>query len=1177
MFMESHVTMNDSRTVNPKTSPAPLFLPNLSGAIKRASIQFGCLSFAILLLTAVAPLGAQITGGSIQGVVTDATGSALPGAQVTVTNSQTGVTTTVQSNNTGLYVFPTLIPGTYELKATATGFKSYSNVGIPLAIQQTERVDVTMAIGAVTETVEVRGTTQLETETTTSSTSISGTLVENLPLLGRNPLLANRLIAGGNSTLAAGSFARPVDAFGPTDIMINGTPTSSQEYFLDGVSDVYGAGAAGFLPPTYAVDDVRVQTFSNSAEFGQTGGAVTTVETKSGGNKYHGTVWYYHHDQGLDANSYFNNHFHTPKTSRHDNQFGATIGGPISIPRLYSGKDRTFFFFDFELTRNITYSTGLETVPTLLERGGDFSQTFASNGQLIQIYDPYSLHTDPVSGQMVRTQFLNNKIPSSMINSVAQNMINNVLPLPNLPGTVSNYYDNGAWPFTSSSYHFRIDHHISAKDWLFGSYGFIDDIEHYPALLPSAVTGYINDHRDFFFALGYVHSFNSNRTLDVRAGVHRDHQNLPPLTSDQYLGKLNLPSSLTSIAVKQVFPIFSAPGISGTVGVDLAGNSFITPDYRASITQILGRHSLKFGYEGRIYRTFAFTLSGEMGSFTFSPLWSRGPSPNVASATAGVDIADVLLGTPTSGFINTNASNASQSIYNAVYLQDNWRLTKRLVLNLGLRWDMQTPTTERFNRANHGFDFTTTSPINAAVNANLAAHPVSGVSNLNLVGGLLFAGSGGQPRQAYQSFNANFMPRVGAVYQLDSKTVVRGGYGIFYPQFTLYANNTVSQAQLPLTQLGYSNSTSMNVSAPSGLPQDTLANPFPNGQIAPVGSSLGLSTLLGQSITVDDTTDRRPRVQQFQVGFERQFASDFVFNLTYAGSRSDRMPVTQNVDPIPIAYATNPALSPGGIFPQVTNPFKGVITVGSLSGATVSLPQLLTPFPQFTAVNIANRPIGRLWYNALQAGVTKRASYGLTFLANYTWSKTMTQNAFLDPYHPLVNDISPVDRPQILIIGGLWEVPVGRNRHFGHDLSRPLDFAVGGWNLSWIASFENGFPTGPWSGAVQTKAPGSVSQNLAKWFDTSAFSPLPPFTLPTVRPYLSNIRAKGTQNYDFTIAKVFPIKDSVNFEVGLNLYNAMNHAVFSAPNISVTSAAFGTITGQANTPRWLMIHGALSF
>jgi hypothetical protein len=289
------------------------------------------------------------------------------------------------------------------------------------------------------------------------------------------------------------------------------------------------------------------------------------------------------------------------------------------------------------------------------------------------------------------------------------------------------------------------------------------------------------------------------------------------------------------------------------------------------------------------------------------------------------------------------------------------------------------------------------------------------------------------------------------------------------------------------------------------------------------------------------------------------------------------MPVTQNVDPIPEAYATNAALSPGGVFPQVNNPFQGIIKVGALSGPKISLPQLLLPFPQFTGVTIANRPIGKLWYNALQAGVTKNASPGLTFLANYTWGKTMTRNAFLDPYQPLTNDISPIDRPQIFVVGGLWELPVGRGRHFGGNMSWPLDYVAGGWNLSWVMSFENGFPTGPWSGAVETKTPGSVNQKLSKWFDTSAFSPLPPFTLPTVRPYLSNIRADGTQNYDFTVAKVFPIKESTKFEVGLNLYNAMNHAVFSAPNVSVTSAAFGTVTGQANTPRWLMVHGALSF
>ena len=524
---------------------------------------------------------------------------------------------------------------------------------------------------------------------------------------------------------------------------------------------------------------------------------------------------------------------------------------------------------------------------------------------------------------------------------------------------------------------------------------------------------------------------------------------------------------------------FAATGIGGTIGWDQQANSFITPDARAYLTQVIRRHTLKIGYESRVYRTFSCTDGSESGSFSFTPAWTQGPLPNVSSATAGIDVASLLLGTPASGSIAINASNASQTTYHGVYVQDDGRATTRLTLNLGLRWDVETPVTERFNRANRGFDFNDPSPIAQQVQANLAANPVAGVSNLNLVGGLQFAGVGGQPRDVFNSNYNNLMPRVGVAFQLSPKTVLRGGYGMFHPQFTSYDNNTVSQAQLPLNQLGYSASTSMTVTAPTGLPLNTLSNPFPGGQIQPVGASLGLSTLLGQSPTLDDVNDRRPRVQQYQFGVERQLPGSMVVNIAYAGSKTDFLPVTQNVSPIPLNYATNPSLSPSGVFPQVANPFAGIIKVGTLSLPTVSLPQLLTPYPEFTGVSITERPLGSSRYNSLQVGFNKRMSKGLSFLANYTWARTMDHKTFLDPYHPLSNVVDGLDRPQAFLAGGRWEVPIGSQRQFGASMSKPLQYAVGGWNVSWISTFDSGLPTS-WSGAILTHPVQSIQGSLNK-------------------------------------------------------------------------------------------------
>lgn len=1150
-----------------------------NGSFLQGNVSRSILWSLLILIPSVTPLRAQISGGTIEGIITDPKGSLMPNVSVSVIDEATRVKTTTQTNGSGLYTFPTLIPDTYDLTATASGFQTYTRTGMVLLIQQTLRVDFAMVLGTVQQSVVVTGSpTPLTTDTASSSTVISGTLDATLPLDGGGPLLANVLALGANPTYTQVLMSRPVDTFAQSDLQMNGAPAPSGEYLMDGVSDIYGSGAAGFLPATFAVEDIRTQTFAISAEYGQTGGAVTTVESKSGGNIPHGDLWYYHHDEGFDSSPFFNNLYGLPKSPRHDTRAGGALGGPIYIPHVYDGRNKAFFFVDSELTRNSTAITSTLSVPTMAERMGNFNGVTTTTGQPITIYNPFSLTM--VNGTPERTAFANNMIPMNMINSFAQAVLNpQIVPYPTLPGTVNNFYESGTWPFISNSVHGRIDYHISNNDTLYGSLGWIKDVESYPGTTPTGTNGYTNIHPGWLFTLGYTHVFSPTRIFELRAGIQDDNQQLPPhvpvATTLGYLGAL--PASLASAEVTQVSPEFSATGAGGSVGWDYESNSFITPDVRAYLTQIIGRHTLKIGYENRVYRTFSYNTGGESGSFSFSSAWTQGPVPNVSSATAGIDVASMLLGTPSAGSIAINASNATQTLYHGAYIQDDWRTTSRLTLNLGLRWDIETPPTERFNRANDGFNFTAPSPIAAQVNANLAANPVAGVpSPLTLVGGIQFAGTGGQPREVYNRVWDDFMPRVGVAFQLTPKTVLRGGYGLYYSQLTNYNNTTVSQAQLPITQLGYTASTAMITTAPTGLPQNTLSNPFPSGQIQPVGASLGLSTLLGQSLSLDDINDPRPRIQQFQFGVQRQLQRDTVVTLQYAGTRVGDFPVTQNVNPIPLNYVTNPALSPGGVYQQVTNPFAGVISIGTLSLPTVSLPQLLTPYPQFTGVSIGDRPYGTTRYDGMQLGFNKRMSHELSFLANFVWSRNIDHKTFLSPYQPLTDVVDADDRPIYVIVGGRWELPVGSQRKYGANFSAPVRAVIGGWNLDWITTFDSGLPTS-WSGAIQTHAPMQVNRTLTKWFDTSAFAPLPPYTLPSLNPLLSEIRQAGSRNIDLTVAKTFPIHERLHFDLECNFYNAFNTPIFSAPNTTATSAAFGTVTAQANSPRWVMLSGFLSF
>lgn len=1124
-----------------------------------------------LFLLIAAPACAQITGAVIHGAVTDPQNAAVAGVEITVINRDTGISVTTRTNQAGVYELPALNPGTYELVGRMAGFSAHRRSGIELGLQQRLRVDFALQLAGVAEMIEVQGSPSvLETETARISHPIEGRVISNLPFRGNNMLMVTRLVPGANITAPADTFAASFDTFSPSNVSFNGAPVHGNSILTDGIVNQYGTGAMGFTPSTEAVREVNIQSFALSAEYGQTGGAVISVETKSGTNRPHGTLYWYHNNAALNANDFFSNRAGRRRGGQVMNQLGANVGGPVYIPGIYNGRNRTFFFFNYEEYHRKFARTATNSVPGPRERTGDFSQTRTANGQLIQIYNPFTTRFD--AGVLIRDPFVNNIIPSQMISSIARNVLRYV-PEPNLPGLANNYF----FPFgsvnNSNSEQARVDHQFGQRNTLFTTFGRVKRTESNPSTYPTGVTGWFMPDSKTLWAIGDTHVFGPNTILNVRAGFEYSSNINQPRTSAGEREALGFSAAFLSLlrAPAADFTSFSVADMTG-FGNNTAKSNFITPDARVYVTRLADRHSLNVGYEYRAFRAWVRNSSGEAGSFSFNRDWTQGPRAATSSANAGFGTATLLLGTPSGGSVSINANTAGQTQYHAFYIQDNWRITRQFTLNLGFRYDYETPITERFDRLNRGFAFDQPSPIASQAEANYARNPIPEVSNFKVRGGLLFAGVNDQPRYSFDEDRRAWMPRIGFAWQPGNRTVLRGGYGRFYLPLRDIRGSGVSQGNLPLSQVGFSSSTSMQASF-NNLPFNTLSNPFPQGLVEPIGATLGLSTLLGQSITFLDTEARRAASDQFDFSIQREIAHQIRLEVAYIGSRMDRLPVDEALN------GTPPALLSlrDELNRAVPNPFAGLIAVGTLSQATVAKSQLVRTYPHFSGVTQAFRPIGKTWYDSLQASANKRFGRGLAFQVSYTLSKQMQELGFLSFGLPLEHVISPLDRPHRLVVSGQWDIPIGSGRPSGSSLPLPLRLLASGWDVGWITTIASGQPVSGWGGAVVTRPLQEIDRTLDKWFDTGAFAAQPAFTLRSLSSNIAQIRTDSTRNFDFNLGRNIAVHETVSLRLHAQFLNLFNTPQFSAPNTSVTSTAFGSVSGQANQPRWIFVGAKILF
>ncbi len=510
--------------------------------------------------------------------------------------------------------------------------------------------------------------------------------------------------------------------------------------------------------------------------------------------------------------------------------------------------------------------------------------------------------------------------------------------------------------------------------------------------------------------------------------------------------------------------------------------------------------------------------------------------------------------------------------FTGFYFQDDWKVTDRLTLNLGLRFEHESPGTERYNRADGGFAASTVSPLQAAAQANYAKNPIPQLASLNVLGGLTFAGVGNEPRGYVNMAPIQSEPRFGYAYRISNRIVWRGGWGLYYIPLNIdYFQNT-----------GFTSVTQMVTSLNGNLtPYNTLSNPFPNGLSVPTGSSNGLLTSVGQSITAGvASANGVPNFlhglsQQYSMGFQFLLPGNVSLETSYAGNDSQHLTVSRNANMYP-----NQDLALGtGLNAQVANPFYGLITdpTSALSKATTTVAQLLSSYPEFTGLTESMLPTGKSHYNSLQVNVQRRMSHGLYFGVMYVFSKYMEAVTYLNANDAKPSySISDTDRPQHMALTGVYELPVGKGKAFLNSAPGVVQRVVGDWQVNWFTTFQSGPPLS-FASAVRTTKSSNNPHTISAWFDTSQFTPLPPYTLNTLSAYVNDQRGAGINLWDISLVKLVPITERIKLNVRAELYDAFNTTQFSSPNTTVTSANFGHVTTTATGPRVIQLAGRISF
>src|SRR5215213_2734523 len=980
----------------------------------------GLIAVAMLLL-AFTTAAAQEFRGSIAGKVVDPNDAAVPGAEVSIKNVETNITSTATTSEDGDYNFSLLQPGKYTLSVTKEGFNTSVREGIEIRVADKLTLDMKMDIGVSATVTTVTDNPVLETSSVSTGTVVTSRQISELPLTeGTAYQLAT--LAPGIAYTGNPLFTGPTSNGNLAAFRSNGT-TGANQITLDGSPNYAFDGGVGFSPPSDAVQEFKVQTNAFDAQQGYSAGATVNVAVKSGSNNVHGSAWYFNRDRSRTANNFFGNASNQSRPSRTYNRFGGVFSGPVALPKIYNGADRTFFLVSYERLKDSIAEPQIFTVPTEAMRRGDFSALIVNRNNIANsantvIFNPFSGQQS--GSNVVRTSFgcptsgavaansTCNIIPQNLINPVAANLIK-YYPLPNISGvaagTQNNFFSNQLRQQNYRAWLTRIDHRISSTQSIFGKY--------YHSFNPEDRqdwAGVVNDFpitRGFEYRtndggnIDYTNMLSSNWVFDIRVSLNRFVQERRPAESFDPATLGFAPASIAAMRGYQYLPrimirnLDATRPIRSTLGSTRSdwNEGRIRPFYMGSVqptlTQVVDNHTLKYGYDFRVVRENFSTDAYKGGQFFFDGTFTA-PASNSSSTLRNVfgrDLAAFLLGVPTTGSggnasqIDNSINYSVQSLYHGIFFQDDWRVSRTLTLNLGLRFDLEQGLTERFNRILRGFDLGTPSPIEAqaraayttAFNANPANFVVT-PANFHVLGGYTFANE--DNRNVWEADRSNFQPRVGASYQLTDKTVVRAGFGIFMAPF---------QIETP-QQIGFAGTTPFVPSNNNGLTfVATLANPFPSGLsgVQPsFGSSLGLLTGIGADVAADTAPvvgllRKNSKFARIVLGIQRELPGQIVVEANFIRATGYDLPVSRNLDFVPRQFLgdnpTTDAAANTFLTGTIPNPFRNLVPGGSPfnTATTITRAQSLLQFPQFTNLWVQEYN-GTNRYQSLQLQINKR-------------------------------------------------------------------------------------------------------------------------------------------------------------------------------------------------------------
>ena len=1192
-----------------------------------------CVVLRIGLLISVVSLWAQDNRATLGGRVVDAQNAVMPGVTVVVTSNDTRVQQKTVTNIQGEWRILFLNPGLYSIGVSARGFKTTERKNIELQTADIKQIDIALEIGSSAETITVEAEAPLiDTTSATSGTVISSQQILEMPSFSRIPTLLAILSPGVIAQDQNQNVAHMWSYNAASQFTVDGGRNNvySNNFTLDGMPNTQRDGKIAYIPSTDSVAEFRILSNAYDASIGRQSGGTVAMTTKAGTKDYHGNLFEFNQNNILNANLFQTNLAGGDKSRVHFNEYGGTFGGPVRIPKLYDGRQKTFFFVSFDGTRNQDPRFSVRSVPTEFERRGDFSQSFTTNAGVrfpIQVYDPLS-----IDSRGFRQLFPGNVIPKERLSPITQNILKYV-PLPNTAGEPTSNATNNFVPSSTrqnkmAMVSVRADQQWNNNHHSFAVVRWAHEDEVLDNYFNGPATGSIGSRLPKGLGLDHVWTLSASKILDLRWNVTRYEEPTRSIGAGFDPTTLGFQKSFVSQLRRPSFPRIT--GIAGDFGTDQAGNFSMNSYYSwgAGLTHVHGNHIMRYGGEFWVQQQASAGI-GNQGQFTFdNSNWTRQQATVGGGTGVGSNVASFLLGLPNSGNVPNNADAFYSQRFYATYFQDDWRVTPRLTLNIGMRWDLERPFVERYNRLTSNYDPNAINPINAQAQSNFAAIAganaanavvqqllqIVSVSSFSARGAQLFAGVNGQSRQVFNSDYTMVQPRFGFAYQIRPTTVIRGGLGRFVQ--ASWTND--------ISQIGFSATTPLIVTQDNySTPYDTLADPFHSGILSATGSSLGPLTQLAQSQRWVNQDASRPYSWEYSLHIQQQVKS-WLFEIGYSHNKTYQIWQDRNKNyPTLQQWQTlrAPRFDSSGrpldklLWDElVPNPFNRIqaIVGGIGSTASVAVSQLIRPISYLGDFNVNDNPVGENQYDALLLKVERRFSKGFSLLTSFTWSKLFEDTSFLgnQVLNHVEHKLGGEDRPLHLSVAPIWELPIGRGKKVGSSMPKIVDALVGGWQLTGQYNVQSGVPVAFTTDAFfdgKNFALPRDQQSLDRWFDTShflrfpnqntdisaypawtgvqnlsgyAYKPAPGDTIRNgvyqdfgnyVRNYPTrwgNVRASRVNELNLGIYKNWRPVERMRLQYRFEAFNAFNHPRFLPPNSDPNSSSFGIVTkAQQNSPR----------